>query len=57
MLSGKVPFQPDYHLTANSAHTIMRNIMAGQVSFNGDEWNAVSESAKELILGKLESNE
>ena len=51
MLSGKVPFQPDYYM-AHSAHTIMKNIMSGEVSFTGDEWTGVSESAKDLIQGK-----
>ena len=51
MLCGKVPFQPKQY-TDQSAYTIMKNIMAGDVSFIGDEWMGVSGSAKHLIQGK-----
>ena len=50
MLSGKVPFQPKQY-TNHSAQIIMKNIMCGDVTFEGDEWNGVSHSAKNLIQG------
>ena len=50
MLSGKVPFQPKQY-TNHSAQIIMKNIMCGEVTFEGDEWNGVSHSAKNLIQG------
>ena len=52
MLSGKVPFQPKQY-TNQSAIGIMKSIMQGEVSFNGEEWRDVSLSAKGLIQGML----
>ena len=50
MLSGKVPFQSRSN-PGPSAMAIMKSIMDGKVNFDGDEWLAVSESAKDLIQG------
>lgn len=53
MLSGNVPFQPKEY-TDRSAYTLMKSIMSGEVSFKGDEWSAVSLSAREFIQGIMD---
>lgn len=55
MLSGNVPFQPKQY-TFQCAETIMKSIMTGEVSFDGEEWNDVSLSAKTFIQGTVMHN-
>ncbi|KAG8199935.1 hypothetical protein JTE90_006182 [Oedothorax gibbosus] len=51
MLSGKTPFQT-YSRKATS-DAIMQRIRGGEFSFNGPQWNIVSDEAKEVICGLL----
>lgn len=51
MLSGRAPFQ--HNGEEESAANIMQRIRGGEVNMTGTEWQSVSESAKDLILGLL----
>lgn len=51
MLSGKVPFQVSS--SKDQATAIMQEIKTGHFSFDGQEWEDVSEAAKTLIQGLL----
>ncbi|XP_064600008.1 LOW QUALITY PROTEIN: ribosomal protein S6 kinase alpha-5-like [Liolophura sinensis] len=51
MLSGKAPFQISGK--TDSATSIMQRIKGGEFEFKGQEWDAVSQSAKKLIRGLL----
>ena len=50
MLSGQVPFQRnDGH--SNTAANIMNRIKMGDFKFEGQQWSAVSQDARNLIQG------
>lgn len=51
MLSGRAPFQD--HQQEDTADNIMKKIRGGEFSMSGPEWQAVSDSAKDLIQGLL----
>lgn len=51
MLSGKAPFQ--IKGKTDSATSIMQRIKGGEFEFKGQEWDAVSQSAKKLIRGTV----
>lgn len=51
MLSGRVPFQT--HRKHESASDVMRRIRNAEFSFEGPEWQQVSEDGKDLICGLL----
>lgn len=53
MLSGHVPFH--VRNKYESATDIMKRIQNAEFAFDGAEWAAVSEDAKDLIAGKLNS--
>ena len=46
MLSGRVPFQGSLKET-----TVAQQIKGGNLSFAGEEWQGVSQPARELIKG------
>ena len=50
MLSGKVPFQKSGS-PSNTAANIMARIKMGDFKFDGPQWNAVSQQARDLIQG------
>ena len=50
MLCGYPPFN------GNNDMVIMEKVKAGKFNFNSDEWNYVSEEAKNLIKKMLEKN-
>ncbi|XP_074646611.1 ribosomal protein S6 kinase alpha-5-like isoform X2 [Tubulanus polymorphus] len=50
MVSGKAPFQSH---SRDSASAIMQKIKGGEFSFDGPEWDRVSEKAKKVIKGLL----
>ena len=54
MLSGKVPFQT--HKKEDTATAIMQRIKVGQFDLNGQEWQVVSQVAKDLIQGQWITN-
>lgn len=51
MLSGRAPFQDQQQ--EDTADNIMKKIRGGEFSMSGPEWQAVSDSAKDLIQGLL----
>ena len=50
MLSGQVPFQRGDG-RSNTAANIMNRIKTGDFKFDGQQWNAVSQNARNLIQG------
>lgn len=50
MLSGKAPFQTRHQDETPAG--IIKRIKEGEFEFTGQEWDAVSASAKKLIRGK-----
>ena len=52
MLSGQVPFQRSGS-PSNTAANIMNRIKMGDFKFEGQQWLAVSQQARELIQGTV----
>jgi hypothetical protein len=50
MLSGQVPFQRN-DSRSNTAANIMTRIKMGDFKFEGHQWSAVSQQARDLIQG------
>lgn len=51
MLSGRLPFQSK---DETKAAAIMKRIEGNEFSFDGPEWEIVSEEAKEIIQGEIQ---
>lgn len=51
MLSGQVPFQRSGS-PSNTAANIINRIKMGDFKFEGQQWSAVSQQARDLIQGK-----
>merc|ERR1711862_341102 len=50
LLSGELPF------SGINKYQLYRNILEGKVEFQGSSWNNVSQDAKNLVLGLLDTN-